>query len=352
MDRAEFRPEVVLHQEGPFCDVLHSSGLSYRVLRLPFPVLTRFREHRMAMAMAANASTINGYLRANRFGLVHIQDTTTLYLWGLPSHLRKLPILLHWRTNYHTKLILPTLLRLPERIICVSKFAARGLPTRYQHKVEVLTNPFDQAAGPSRRSEARSRLIDELGCSPDTVLLGLFANIAARKRPLIFLEALAESRKQAPGLKFMGLMFGQPIMPLTETVEQHIAQLGLEDVVRLMGFRYPPEEWIAACDIVVAPAINEPFGRSTVEAMLQGTVVVAADSGANPEIIESGVTGILVEPDNPIAFAREIARLASDRSERARLAEQALKSAHKRFSVDAHVRRVTQLYEEISDRRS
>ena len=85
-----------------------------------------------------------------------------------------------------------------------------------------------------------------------------------------------------------------------------------------MGFRYPPEPWIAACDVLLVPAVEEPFGRSLIEAMLLGTPLIAADSGGNPEIIRHGETGYLVPPDDPDAFAERTLALLEDTDASAR----------------------------------
>ncbi len=64
-----------------------------------------------------------------------------------------------------------------------------------------------------------------------------------------------------------------------------------------------------ACDLFVAPSLYESFGLIYLEAMNYGKPVVGCRAGGIPEVVEDGVTGILVEPEAPVALAEAILRL-------------------------------------------
>src|SRR3546814_9556362 len=86
-----------------------------------------------------------------------------------------------------------------------------------------------------------------------------------------------------------GLLFGGTLQPgLDKAVLERAARLGIADRIRLMGFRHPSAPWMAACDALLVTAVEEPFGRTLIEAMLLRTRVVAANSGGNPEAIRHG----------------------------------------------------------------
>ncbi|MGH6920764.1 MAG: glycosyltransferase, partial [Geminicoccaceae bacterium] len=104
---------------------------------------------------------------------------------------------------------------------------------------------------------------------------------------------------------------------------------------------------IAACDVLLVPAVEEPFGRSLIEAMLLGTLLIAADSGGNPEIIRHGETGYLVPPDDPDAFALRTLALLEDRDARASIAANARQDAVSRFGMQRHAQSIMQIYDNI-----
>ena len=95
---------------------------------------------------------------------------------------------------------------------------------------------------------------------------------------------------------------------LKHEVTRKIAEHGLASQCVLMGPRFPIEPWIMGCDMLVAPAVNETFGRTLVEAMLCGTPVVAADDGGHKEIIRHGETGTVGAGGRPGGVRRRCRR--------------------------------------------
>jgi glycogen synthase len=102
---------------------------------------------------------------------------------------------------------------------------------------------------------------------------------------------------------------------------------------------------MAACDVLLVPAVDEPFGRTLIEAMLLGTVVVAAASGGNPEAIRDGVTGHLVPADDAVAFAERSLGLLADSARKGALAEAARREALERFGLRQHAAAIMRVYD-------
>jgi glycosyltransferase involved in cell wall biosynthesis len=102
---------------------------------------------------------------------------------------------------------------------------------------------------------------------------------------------------------------------------------------------------MAACDILLVPAVDEPFGRTLIEAMLLGTVVVAAASGGNPEAIRDGITGHLVPADDAVAFAERTLGLLADAAQRCAVADAARRDALERFGLRQHAAAIMRVYD-------
>jgi glycosyltransferase involved in cell wall biosynthesis len=92
-------------------------------------------------------------------------------------------------------------------------------------------------------------------------------------------------------------------------------------------------------DVLVAPSLQEPFGTVLSEAMAVGTPVVATRVGGLAEVVEDGVTGVLVEPGDPPALARAVLAVLEQREEMSAAA----KIAARRFGADAYADRVEAL---------
>ncbi|OLE50678.1 MAG: hypothetical protein AUI36_19015, partial [Cyanobacteria bacterium 13_1_40CM_2_61_4] len=109
-------------------------------------------------------------------------------------------------------------------------------------------------------------------------------------------------------------------------LEQLVAQLGLGDAVRLLGFVSDdalPALYNAADLFVLASRrydlLVEGFGISIVEASASGLPVIGSRSGGIPEAIRDGETGFLVDPDDPAAVAATAIRLLGDEGLRRRM---------------------------------
>jgi len=88
--------------------------------------------------------------------------------------------------------------------------------------------------------------------------------------------------------------------------------LGVAEHVVFTGEQPAPAPFIAAADVCVTPSTIEAFGRTTAEYMTLGRAVVATRQGGSAELVEPGVTGMLVDGDDTAALADALAAYAAD----------------------------------------
>ena len=108
--------------------------------------------------------------------------------------------------------------------------------------------------------------------------------------------------------------------------------------MRWTGFLADRDRLYGELDILVAPAVDEPFGLTVAEAGSYGLPVVAARSGAFPELIEEERTGLLFEPGDATGLAQALERLVGDAALRRRLGEAARAHVGARFTIDEYDR--------------
>jgi D-inositol-3-phosphate glycosyltransferase len=132
-------------------------------------------------------------------------------------------------------------------------------------------------------------------------------------------------------------------------LERHAARIGLGGGVRFVG-AVPHDQladYYAMADLCVVPSLTESFGLVALEAQALGTPVVAASVGGLREIVEDGVTGLLVEGHEPADYARAMAEVLRDP---VRLAEMGDEARHRaaRFTWRRAVDRVAAIYDRLS----
>ena len=99
--------------------------------------------------------------------------------------------------------------------------------------------------------------------------------------------------------------------------------------------------------VFVLPSRSEGLGLVAVEAMAAGRPVVASCTGGLPEVVVDGETGLLVEPEDPVALARAIRMLLADPDRAARMGAAGRQRVRERFSAERMARETAALYEEL-----
>ncbi len=345
LDRQRFEPLIVVHERGPLTEHLEQMGLDYTLLPLRRYV---GRDASLAGHLAAigrTLPTLYRFLRRSGAGAVHTNDARMHLTWTLPARLARRAVVWHERALFSPSRLSRLMIAFASRIVSISRFVAGRLPTALNQRVAVIDNPFE-AAPALEREACRARLLDEIGAAPETALVGMFGNLIDWKRPLLFAEAAARVCEERPEpVRF--LVFGEDRGDFTAQMRAIAERAGCGDRLHFMGFRHPVWPHLCACDLILAPAVGEPFGRTLVEAMLAGTAVVASDSGGHREIVSPGETGLLVAPEDPDAFAAAAIELLEDRSRRESLVAKAKAAAGARFGAAEHARQICRVYDEV-----
>lgn len=124
--------------------------------------------------------------------------------------------------------------------------------------------------------------------------------------------------------------------------------VGIKDI-QFLGRQEDLKGVLAKSDVLVLPSRGEGFGLVLLEAMALGTPVVATNVGGIPEIVEDGVSGILVERDNPKQLADAVVKVLEDGEMRKTIIENGREKA-KKFTWEKMGSEVDRVYESIGAR--
>ncbi len=100
--------------------------------------------------------------------------------------------------------------------------------------------------------------------------------------------------------------------PLKARAGRVLADAGLQDLAWLPGERADVPQILRGLDCFVLPSLAEGISNTILEAMASGLPVIATGVGGNAELLEAGVTGVLVPPADPVALAVAITAYARD----------------------------------------
>jgi glycosyltransferase involved in cell wall biosynthesis len=185
-------------------------------------------------------------------------------------------------------------------------------------------------------------LREEYGMDADAEIVGVVGRLELEKGHPTLLEAWPLVLAEMPCAYLVIVGEGSR----QEALHQIAREQGVERHVIFTGRRDDIPAITAALDVAVLPSYREAQGLTILEAMALGRPVVASNVGGIPEMIEDGVTGLLVPPHDPPALASAIVRLLGDHQLADMLGRAGHDQVHERFCIQLMVNAVQALYDD------
>jgi glycosyltransferase involved in cell wall biosynthesis len=183
-------------------------------------------------------------------------------------------------------------------------------------------------------------LKSDLGIAPDTPVVVCVSRLEPEKGVAALVEAVPRMLESCP--RALCLIAGSGSQE--PALRNLLKSLGVEDRVRLLGFRADAMSLIRAADVFVLPSPKEGAGMVLLEAMALGKPVVACRAGGPEEIVAPGVTGLLVPPDDPAALGEALAQLLGDASTRRQMGQAGLERFRQLYSAERMGRATLDVY--------
>lgn len=173
-------------------------------------------------------------------------------------------------------------------------------------------------------------LREKLGLVPGDFAVLCTGELNANKDQRTLIAAAAQLKTRIPGLKV--LLAGNG--PTEEALRSQIRELGLEDTVRLLGYRTDLQTIVPAVELVVSCSRREGLGLNLIEAMLCRRPIVAAENRGHRELVAEGDNGFLFAPGDTDTLAQWIYDIYADPDLAARMGRAGCERAQ-RYTVDA-----------------
>ncbi len=181
---------------------------------------------------------------------------------------------------------------------------------------------------------------ERLGFKRDKFLAGIVAHLADHKGHIYLIEAAKILKEKGADMEILVIGEGE----LKDKLIWKTKELGVDDMVKFLGFRNDIPQLLKAIDLFVLSSYLEGLCTSLLDAMASELPIVATKTGGIPEAVADGVNGILVPPRDPDALANAIFKLYKDRDLVIKMGKEGYERAKKLFSVENMVEKTSSLY--------
>lgn len=322
-------------ERNEFASAVRDAGIPYLELR----ETGRFNP--------CHVARIRQYVLDHKIGLLHTHGYRTDVMGFLAT--RGLPVAIvtthhGWIRNTRRQMLFTRLaLRLCARfhgVELVSEQMRRELPSTLRHSSRVSVVHNGIVLGDYAPAGLRTSVRAELGVQSDDIVIGVIGRMSVEKGQVEMLDAMRSVREKVARavLLFAGEGALRPVL------ERRAQDLGLDGRVRFVEHRQPVQPLYEAIDLLASPSRTEGLSNVILEALTFGVPVVATKVGGNPEIVEDGVSGLLVPARDPETMASALVRVLTDADLRSRLVSSGRRRVCEQFSFDARMRREERFY--------
>lgn len=184
-----------------------------------------------------------------------------------------------------------------------------------------------------------------VGADPSDIVIGTVGNLRAEKGHDVLIRAFKLIHDRTPNSRLV--VCGAARYNITVAgMEEYVEALRLGGRVSFLGYR-PATAFLPSVDLYIHSSRAEGLPNAVLEAMAQGVPVIATDVGGTAELIEHGVSGVLVPAGNAELLAEAALKVLKDSRWRAALAKKGHERAASCFSIQDMVRSYEKTYEEL-----
>lgn len=179
----------------------------------------------------------------------------------------------------------------------------------------------------------------------DKIFIAQIGSIAPVKNQRELIEAAYILKKRQ--IKFIIEFVGNGDKNYIEELKEIVKEYSLENEIIFVGRTDNVSLFYQEADVIAVCSKAEAFGRTTVEAQLAGCLVIGADVGATPELIEDGKTGFLYKHGNIEDFAEKIIYALNEREVSKKIAANGQRHAYGLYTKEQNAKEIINLYKEI-----
>lgn len=276
---------------------------------------------------------VNAALASRGTALLHAHEARAVYTGWLLKVSSGTPYVVTRRLHHAERgsLARSRAYRASDCLVAISQSIAQSVACRYDGMAVRIVH--DAHAGMRNGQAVSRKVLPELD---GKIIVGHIGELDHdHKGQGTIIEAARAMSESEPGVHFVLVGEGRD--------EQRFrsAAAGLDNVA-FTGFVDNVEDYLAAFDLFVYPSLFEGLGSSLLDAMAFGLPIAASNVGGIPEVVEDGVNGLLIPPEDPGSLVAALRRLLADTALRESMAH-----ANRARAAEFDTARMTNAYESI-----
>ncbi|MCG2726257.1 MAG: glycosyltransferase [Elusimicrobia bacterium] len=340
LNKEIFNPIVICPFKGDLAQEVEKLGIEVKIVQMgSLKKLNPF-------AFVSSIRAIIKILKNRNINLVHANGSRCAIYGGLACKIVKAPMIWHVRILESDGLLDRFLAKISALIIVNSNAVKKRFEwMKEKNKIAVIYSGIDVAKFSNTLQNKEMR--KKFGLSSKPVICSV-GRLDWYKAHQYLLYAAKKVVKAAPDAVFLIIGDGEK----RKYLENLKNELKLDDNVIFIGDRKDIPEILAGIDVFVLSSISEGFGRSVAEAMSCEKPVVATRVGGLCEVVDDGITGILVPPKDPLSLAEAIVELLKNKRKAKDMGIEGRKRVERIFDIEKSVRKTENFYKKILNEKS
>ncbi len=191
----------------------------------------------------------------------------------------------------------------------------------------------------------RTKVRKNFGIKENEFVFGMLAALRPEKRHELFIEAASKVIVTVPNAKFM--VVGGGYAKTKEGIIESISKYKMKDKFLLTGVLGNVVPALAAFDISILCSDTEGMSNSVLQSIAMSKATIVTNVGGNPEVIEDGVNGVLIPPNDSDSLAESMIELFENNQKRHEMEIQALNIATDKFNIYPIIKMLEAVYTDI-----
>lgn len=344
-------PIVVIPTHGNGEELLKLANLKYIYVRSEDWIISNSSESfkgfiKKRIKLALNFWAIiklKKLMKKNEIDIVHI-NTSYTYVGAVAANKLNIPVVWHLRelleedqnNRFFVKDSSKKLIYKSSKIIAISNYVYNKYKESFLEKIIEIPNGIDE----SLYYSLRDILLEDI---TRFIYVG---GISEKKGFGYIIEAMKQLIEE--GIDNVHLeVLGNDKEPYGEKMKQIIQENKLSDYITFRGVCINTHEFYKKSDVMLMTSECEAFGRTTVEAMQSGCLVIGSDSGATPDILNHGKAGILFKPRDSVDLKNKMIYVMKNKSTCRKIAKDGQNRAIRKYTARENAKQIYEVYKSI-----